>query len=104
MNLDSERVDQATKVKQLEDALATRPVIEQAKGMLMVLRTCSADDAFTALREISQHTNVKLHDVAAVVVAAGTRSTAAVPQETTAAVLVELKSAEIWSAERTAPR
>ncbi|MEW2502470.1 ANTAR domain-containing protein [Amycolatopsis sp. NPDC047767] len=89
------------KVKRLEDALATRPVIEQAKGMLMVLRSWSADDAFTALREVSQHTNVKLHDVAAVVVAAGTRRTAAMPQETTAAVLAELKSAGIWSAERT---
>ncbi|MEU4675233.1 ANTAR domain-containing protein [Amycolatopsis sp. NPDC023774] len=100
MSPDSDRVEQATKLKQLEHALATRPVIEQAKGMLMVLRSWSADDAFAALREVSQHTNVKLHDVAAVVVAAGTRRPAAVPENTTAAVLAGLRSAGIWSAER----
>jgi hypothetical protein len=34
------------------------------------------EEAFAALREISQHTNVKLHDVAAVLVAAGSRTEA----------------------------
>ncbi|MEW2505905.1 MULTISPECIES: ANTAR domain-containing protein [unclassified Amycolatopsis] len=99
MNPDSESVDQATKVEQLEQALATRPVIEQAKGMLMVLRSWPEDAAFAALREASQHTNVKLHDVAEVVVAAGAGGKAAVPEETTAAVLAELKAAGIWGAE-----
>ncbi|MEV4603944.1 ANTAR domain-containing protein [Amycolatopsis sp. NPDC049253] len=104
MSPDADHGEQAARVKQLEDALATRAVIEQAKGMIMVLRSWSADDAFAALREVSQYTNVKLPDVAAVVVAAGTRRTAAVPEDTTAAVLVGLRSAGIWSAESTERR
>lgn len=59
---------------QLREALATRPVIEEAKGMFMLVRGWSADEAFTALREISQQTNVKLRDVATVIVAVGSRT------------------------------
>ncbi|WP_329791499.1 ANTAR domain-containing protein [Lentzea sp. DG1S-22] len=58
-----------TTIDQLRKALSTQPVIEQAKGMLMLNRNWSSDEAFMALREISQHTNTKLHDVAAVIVA-----------------------------------
>ncbi|OXM43070.1 ANTAR domain-containing protein [Amycolatopsis alba] len=56
---------------QLRRALETQPVIEQAKGMFMLLRGWTAEEAFTALTTISQHTNVKLHDVATVIVTAG---------------------------------
>ncbi|WP_329051133.1 ANTAR domain-containing protein [Amycolatopsis sp. NBC_01488] len=42
--------------------------------MFTLIRGWSADEAFTTLREISQRTNVKLHDVATVVVAAGSRA------------------------------
>ncbi|MEV5721865.1 ANTAR domain-containing protein [Amycolatopsis mediterranei] len=66
--------DPAVEVEQLKEALATRPVIEQAKGMIMLVRACTSDEAFIALREISQHANVKVHDVAAVVVAAASRA------------------------------
>jgi len=59
---------------QLQQALATRPVIEEAKGMLMLARGCGADEAFAALRQISQRTNIKLHDVATVIVAVGSRT------------------------------
>ncbi|KOV83340.1 ANTAR domain-containing protein [Nocardia sp. NRRL S-836] len=61
-------------IDQLRKALSTQPVIEQAKGMLMLNRNWSADEAFTALRDISQHTNTKLHDVAAAIVACGSKS------------------------------
>ncbi|MEV6909104.1 ANTAR domain-containing protein [Amycolatopsis sp. NPDC051071] len=63
----------AGEVEQLRRALATQPSIEQAKGMLMLLRHWTPDEAFAALKAISQHTNVKLHDVATVVVAVGSR-------------------------------
>lgn len=66
-------------IDQLEEALATLPVIEQAKGMLMVLRNWNSHQAFRALREISQNTNVKLHDVAAIVVASGSRERTSLP-------------------------
>jgi GAF domain-containing protein len=55
---------------QLEEALASRAVIDQALGIVMGERRCTADEAFELLRTISQNTNVKLQDVAAGMVAA----------------------------------
>lgn len=49
---------------QLEQALATRDLIGQAKGILMVRQSCSADDAFDVLRRASQRANRKLRDIA----------------------------------------
>lgn len=43
-------------------------VIEQAKGIVMAQRGCGPDEAFDLLRQISQHTNVKLHVLAARIV------------------------------------
>ena len=48
----------------LREALATRDVIGQAKGMLMAIRHIGADEAFDLLRRTSQDENVKLHEVA----------------------------------------
>lgn len=48
----------------LEKALESRGVIDQAKGILMAQRRCSADDAFQVLVELSQRSNRKLRDVA----------------------------------------
>ncbi|NBM18859.1 ANTAR domain-containing response regulator [Streptomyces sp. GC420] len=55
-------------VDQLETALRSRPVVDQACGILMHLCGCDADEAFGILRRISQGTNRKLHEVAAGVV------------------------------------
>jgi len=54
---------------QLQEALASRAVIEQAKGALMVTRGLDEDAAFAVLREDSQRTNRKLRDVARAVLA-----------------------------------
>ena len=48
----------------LRFALTSRAVIEQAKGMIMAERHCDADEAFCALRKLSQDTNVPVRDVA----------------------------------------
>ena len=54
-------------VRQLATALETRPVIDQAKGILMRDRGCTADEAFDLLVAASQRSNRKLrliaHDV-----------------------------------------
>jgi GAF domain-containing protein len=50
---------------ELEAAMHSRAVIEQAKGILMAVHGITADDAMKRLIEESQHTNVKLRDVAA---------------------------------------
>jgi GAF domain-containing protein len=50
--------------EQLAEALRSRAVIEQAKGILMADRHCDAETAFDVLRELSQRSNRKLRDVA----------------------------------------
>ena len=54
--------------EQLREALASRAVIEQAKGAIMGRRRVSADTAFELLRRSSQRRNMKLRDVAQEVV------------------------------------
>jgi GAF domain-containing protein len=53
-----------TLAQQLETAMQSRAVIEQAKGILMAQASCDADEAFEVLRRASQRENVKLRDVA----------------------------------------
>jgi GAF domain-containing protein len=54
--------------EQLREALATRGLIEQAKGILMAKERCDEDEAFDILRRASQRTNRKLRDIARQVV------------------------------------
>src|SRR4051812_32241845 len=54
----------ATLARNMAEAMRTRAVIEQAKGILMADKQVSADDAFDLLRRASQRSNTKLHDVA----------------------------------------
>jgi GAF domain-containing protein len=53
-----------TLTSQLQTALSTRPVIDQAIGLLRGRSGASAEVAFTQLRAISQHEHRKLADVA----------------------------------------
>ena len=48
----------------LREALSSRDVIGQAKGILMERRGYDADTAFDTLRHASQHLNIKLRDIA----------------------------------------
>ncbi|MFD5971000.1 ANTAR domain-containing protein [Streptomyces sp. NPDC058783] len=50
--------------RHLERALASHATVDRAIGVLTVLGRISPDDGFTVLREISQHTNVRLSAVA----------------------------------------
>jgi GAF domain-containing protein len=58
-------VAQAQESEQLEQALASRTIIDQALGILMAQQRCSADEAFALLRAHSQNNNQKLREVAA---------------------------------------
>ncbi|AGZ41180.1 GAF and ANTAR domain-containing protein [Actinoplanes friuliensis] len=55
---------QASLANQMQAAMASRAVIEQAKGILMGQRRCSSAEAFAILAKLSQDTNRKLRDVA----------------------------------------
>lgn len=56
------------RMQQLQRALTSRAVIDQAIGIVRSRTGCGADEAFTRLTRISQAENVKLHDVAARIV------------------------------------
>lgn len=56
-------------VDQLRQAIASRPVIDQARGVLMALHACTSEEAWHILREASQLSNTKLRTVAAAVTA-----------------------------------
>jgi GAF domain-containing protein len=49
---------------QMQEAMASRAVIEQAKGVLMALNRCDADEAFARLVTTSQRSHKKLREVA----------------------------------------
>jgi GAF domain-containing protein len=57
-----------TGAAQMQEALAGRAVIDQAKGIIMQSSGCSADAAFDELRRISQHHQVKVADLARLLV------------------------------------
>jgi hypothetical protein len=53
---------------QLQEAITSRAVVDQAKGILMQLLGCDGDQAFERLRRISQTQHIKLTEVARKVV------------------------------------
>ncbi|WP_327328049.1 ANTAR domain-containing protein [Streptomyces sp. NBC_01210] len=55
-------------VHQLHQAVRSHAVVDQAIGVLMTAARTDADQGFTVLREVSQHTNIKLHRVAELIV------------------------------------
>lgn len=55
-------------VEQLDSALQSRPVIDQACGIIVHVLGCSVDEAFGLLRRMSQRSNLKLHRLAEEVV------------------------------------
>jgi hypothetical protein len=58
-------VDELT---QLRTALASRPAIDLAKGVLMAVLRCDADAAFAELARVSMESNIKVARLADLVV------------------------------------
>jgi GAF domain-containing protein len=59
-------------VAQMQQALASRAGIEQAKGIIMAQQHCTAEEAFARLVDASSRSNRKLRDVAQSVIADAT--------------------------------
>ncbi|MEV8019940.1 ANTAR domain-containing protein [Streptomyces sp. NPDC086554] len=57
-----------SEVDQLGEALRTRPVVDQACGIVMHVLDCGAADAFDVLRRVSQGSNRRVSEVAAALV------------------------------------
>jgi len=64
----------------LQERLASMPVIEQAKGILMAQYGWPEDQAFDALRRASQRDNIKVRGLAAMLVAGAARQAPARPR------------------------
>jgi GAF domain-containing protein len=71
--LAAQRADHELRELHLENALRSRSMIDPAMGVLMGQARVSAAEAFEMLRRRSQHSNTKLRDVAATVVADATQ-------------------------------
>jgi ANTAR domain len=68
----SSRFDDAQRTSwQLREAVDSRAVVDQAKGILMHATGCDADEAFDRLRRVSQTQHIKLTDLARRVVEDG---------------------------------
>lgn len=61
--------------EQMEEALRSRDVIGQAKGILMAREGVGPEEAFDMLRRASQRVNIKLRDVARQIADSATEST-----------------------------
>jgi anti-anti-sigma regulatory factor len=77
-------------VEQLRQAIASRPVIDQARGVLMAVHACTPDAAWEILREASQLSNTKLRAVAEAVTAGASGDGPAPPPEVRAALRAAL--------------
>ncbi len=71
------RIDASAVREQVEEALSSRTVIDQAIGVLVGQQRCTADEAFTLLRQRSQSSHTRIRDVAAELI---TRVTGQSPQ------------------------
>jgi GAF domain-containing protein len=58
----------ANLAQHMQAAMESRAVIEQAKGIIMGERRCTAAEAFDVLTKVSQNSNRKVRDVAAALV------------------------------------
>lgn len=74
--------------EQLNDALCTRPCIEQAKGVLATLRHSTPRQAFEELSYVSQQNNIKLSELATALVDTAADRTSA-DQKARAVIWVE---------------
>ncbi|MEU8984008.1 ANTAR domain-containing protein [Streptomyces sp. NPDC048309] len=75
MNEDAQEPDRIVELReeidQLKEAVTSHAVVDQAIGMMVALGRVTPDQGWTVLREISQHTNIKLRTIAEMIVAWG---------------------------------
>jgi hypothetical protein len=51
-------------IGQLKEAVASHAVVDQAIGMVVALGRITPDEGWEVLKDVSQHTNIKLRNVA----------------------------------------
>ncbi|MEV6766887.1 ANTAR domain-containing protein [Streptomyces sp. NPDC051105] len=58
-------------IGQLKEAIAAHAVVDQAIGMVVALGRVTPDEGWEVLKEVSQHTNIKLRNVAELILVWG---------------------------------
>lgn len=58
-------------VRQLKEAVVSHAVVDQAIGMIVALGRVGPDQGWAVLKDVSQHTNVKLRTVAEMILVWG---------------------------------
>ncbi|WP_430380131.1 ANTAR domain-containing protein [Streptomyces sp. B1-3] len=74
-------------IDQLKEAVASHAVVDQAIGMMVALGRVTPDEGWAVLKDVSQHTNIKLRNVADLILIWG--RTGDIPE----AIRVELEEA-----------
>ncbi|MET9354675.1 ANTAR domain-containing protein [Streptomyces sp. NPDC006617] len=71
-------------VRQLKEAVVSHAVVDQAIGVVIALDGVTPDEGWIVLKEVSQHTNIKLRNVAETILIWG--RTGVMPPEIRAAL------------------
>ncbi|WP_406010764.1 ANTAR domain-containing protein [Streptomyces sp. NBC_00637] len=58
-------------VDQLKEAVASHAVVDQAIGVVVALGRMTPDQGWTVLKEVSQHSNIRLRNVAELILVWG---------------------------------
>lgn len=58
---------------QLKEAVTSHAVVDQAIGMIVALGRVTPDQGWVVLKEVSQHTNIKLRNIAEMILIWGRR-------------------------------
>jgi hypothetical protein len=58
-------------IEQLKEAVTSHAVVDQAIGMMVALGRVTPDQGWNVLREVSQHTNIKLRNIAEMIITWG---------------------------------
>lgn len=64
-------VELEAEVQQLKEAVTSHAVVDQAIGMVVALGRVSPDQGWAVLKDVSQHTNIKLRNVAELILVWG---------------------------------
>ncbi|WP_406176458.1 ANTAR domain-containing protein [Streptomyces sp. NBC_00996] len=75
MNHDANEPDRIVELReeidQLKEAVTSHAVVDQAIGMMVALGRVTPDQGWAVLREVSQHTNIKLRIIAEMIIVWG---------------------------------
>jgi hypothetical protein len=86
-SVDGPVVDHDARIRQLEEALESHAVVDQARGVLMATHRIDADAAWALLVRVSSHQNIKVRTLAEAVVILVTSPVPAAPSPATTAAI-----------------